>query len=97
MGATGPLTVVKLRQGAVNAYGQTWHTARPQHWTFETERSVDIGWWWEDDSWFTKIFYKRLPQTGDSVVLGSLLLLVLGSLALMLTVRRRRRDEKRVE
>ena len=97
VGATGPLTVVKLRQGAVNAYGQTWHTARPQHWTFETERSVDIGWWWEDDSWFTKLFYKRLPQTGDSVVLGSLLLLVLGSLALMLTVRRRRRDEKRVE
>ena len=97
VGVTPALTVVKVRPGTVNAYGQTWHVSNPQHWTFETKRSVDIGWWWEDDSWFTKIFYKRLPQTGDSVVLGSLLLLVLGSLALMLTVRRRRRDEKRVE
>ena len=93
IGATDALTVVKVRESLVNAYGQTWRASSPQHWTFETERSLDIGWWWESDSWFTKIFYKRLPQTGDTLVLGALLMLALASQALALAMRRRRKKD----
>ena len=96
-GSTPALSVVDLREGTVNAYGQTWRAAFPQHWTYETERSVDVGLWWEDDSWITRVFYKMLPQTGDTLAVGVLLLLACAALAGALAARRRRKAQTPAE
>ena len=103
VGATDELSVVVVRSTGVNAYGQTWELHRPQHWTVDAERSVDIGWHWDtpdeppaldDDDWITRILRLRLPQTSDMLFLGLVLLPILLSLALLLAARRHRIKEE---
>ena len=91
-----------------NAYGQKFNLLSPYNWTPEVNRSVDLGMTgaggWRTliftTPWGTKVFYVKLPQTGDELMPLMFGAALLGAMALLLAViarRKKKEDEEEEE
>ena len=87
-----------------NAYGQIFNVLKAYNWTPETGRSVDLGMHgdgWRTlvftTPWGTRLFFVKLPQTGDELMPWALGLAATAALGLALAVVARRREEDEEE
>ena len=85
-----------------NAYGQKFNLLVPYNWVPEDGRSVDLGMTGDADAWRTlvfttpwgtRLFYVKLPQTGDELLPWMVGLALVAALGLVLAVAARRRDD----
>lgn len=85
-----------------NAYGQKFNLLVPYNWVPEDGRSVDLGMTGDADAWRTlvfttpwgtRLFYVKLPQTGDELLPWMVGLVLVAALGLVLAVAARRRDD----
>ena len=85
-----------------NAYGQRFNLLVPYNWVPEDGRSVDLGMTGDADAWRTlvfttpwgtRLFYVKLPQTGDELLPWMVGLALVAALGLVLAVAARRRDD----
>ena len=85
-----------------NAYGQKFNLLVPYNWVPEDGRSVDLGMTGDNDGWRTlvfttpwgtRLFYVKLPQTGDELMPWMVGLALVAALGLSLAVAARRRDD----
>ena len=85
-----------------NAYGQKFNLLVPYNWVPEDGRSVDLGMTGDADGWRTlvfttpwgtRLFYVKLPQTGDELMPWMIGLALVAALGLVLAVAARRRDD----
>ncbi len=86
-----------------NAYGQMFNLLGAYNWTEEDGRSVDLGMTGEDDDWRTlvfttpwgtNLFYVKLPQTGDELMVWMFALAAMAAAAMALAAFARRREEE---
>lgn len=85
-----------------NAYGQKFNLLVPYNWVPEDGFSVDLGMTGDADAWRTlvfttpwgtRLFYVKLPQTGDELLPWMVGLALVAALGLVLAVAARRRDD----
>lgn len=101
MAVLGNFTAVRTEP---NAYGQKFNLLTAYDWTPEVNRSVDLGMTgvenggWKtlvfETPWGTKVFYVKLPQTGDELMPWMFALALLGAGALLLAFLARRKEEE---
>lgn len=99
MSVLGAFTAVRTTP---NAYGQKFNLLVPYNWVPEDGRSVDLGMTGDADAWRTlvfttpwgtRLFYVKLPQTGDELLPWMVGLALVAALGLVLAVAARRRDD----